>query len=240
MRDTRYEVIIANDDLGRQIHYRLRYQVFCLETGYENPEAFPNREEKDEWDACSQHFLVRDRESKQWVATMRLILPSERMLPIETRAALDAGAVPPLEQCAEISRLCVVGQFRKRLRTGVSCEPLVPGESWAEPELAALRCSAQVLRALLPVTLRYSRSRGINYWYMFTTKALARIVTRALPMDLRQVGSPAWYRGERLPYLVDVRKVIHALASEQRARAASASIFYDGPELSPVATAQAG
>ena len=67
-----FEVILANDPRSRHIHYQLRYQVFCLETGYEDPSQFPDGEEKDEWDDDAAHFLVKERSSGQWVAAMRL------------------------------------------------------------------------------------------------------------------------------------------------------------------------
>jgi hypothetical protein len=40
-----FEVILADDQWSRHIHHQLRYQVFCLETGYEDPAQFPDGEE---------------------------------------------------------------------------------------------------------------------------------------------------------------------------------------------------
>src|SRR3569832_697528 len=78
MNKEHFEVVLADDECSRRIHYQLRYQVFCLDTGYEDPDAFPDGEEKDEWDQNAVHFLVRERETQQWVAAMRLVIPQDK------------------------------------------------------------------------------------------------------------------------------------------------------------------
>ena len=99
-----FEVILADDEWGRQIHYQLRYQVFCFETGYEDPTQFPDGEEKDEWDDEATQFIVRERGSGEWVAAMRLVLPSLQNLPIHDRVPIEPSLKRDQSQSAEISR----------------------------------------------------------------------------------------------------------------------------------------
>jgi len=47
MFDKRYEVILADTDEARRVHYRLRYQVYCMEEGFEAHDKFPDRMERD-------------------------------------------------------------------------------------------------------------------------------------------------------------------------------------------------
>src|SRR3989338_9636274 len=46
---------ITQEDLERS--YRLRYQVYCLKMGTENPDNFPDQQEKDSYDANSISLL---------------------------------------------------------------------------------------------------------------------------------------------------------------------------------------
>lgn len=75
-RDAALRVFHARSDALRRIHFRLRYQVYCVENEYEPREAYPDGLEVDEHDARAEHFLVRAGAMSApgaWVGTMRLI-----------------------------------------------------------------------------------------------------------------------------------------------------------------------
>lgn len=215
MADESFEVILANDEWSRRIHYQLRYQVFCLETGYEDPARFPDGQEKDAWDDGAAHFLVQEKLSGQWVAAMRLVLPDAEILPIEKRVEIESALRRDTRRCAEISRLCMVGHYRRRLQGRAM---LRDGERFignggdrglVQPVSNKQQRTAEILKALLNAAVTLSAERGIDYWYMLTTRALAKILGYVLPMNMRVAGSPCWHRGERYPYLVDVGHVLH-------------------------------
>ena len=207
-----FEVVLADDEWSRRLHYQLRYRVFCVETGYEDPAAFPEGEEKDEWDERAAHFLVRERGTGQWVAAMRMVFPRGKPLPMETRTSIEESMRPPADHVLEISRLCMVGHYRSRSPGQVSCEtpsPLAPVSAEgvigvAPSELRKRLRTAEILRALLDAAVAYSHESGIQHWYMFITKALSKVIAYVLPLELRQVGQPAWHRGERYPFVVNV------------------------------------
>jgi len=210
-----YEVLVADEPRSRRIHHRLRYRVFCLETGYEDPAAHPDGEERDGWDRQAAHFLVRCRERDRWVAAARLVLPHpHRGLPIAAVARL--GRCPDAAS-AEISRLSVVGQARRRIH-----QPAAPSRGGA-PLTAGLRplvdegarvATRPVLQALLRALVAYSLDHGVEAWYLLVARAFARLLERTLPMRLEPVGPPCWHRGERIPYRMDVAETALALGRE--------------------------
>jgi N-acyl amino acid synthase of PEP-CTERM/exosortase system len=219
MMNENFEVILADNPDSRRIHYQLRYQVFCLETGYEDPSQFPDGEEKDEWDDDAAHFLVKERSSGQWVAAMRLVFPTARNLPFEKRVAIDSSLQRDHRHCAEISRLCMVGHYRRRLQGRVM--PCVD-RSTANPsqsngvrsEIIKQLRTAEILQVLLKAAVAVSCERAIGYWYMLTTRALAKIASYVLPLEMQLVGPACSHRGERYPFLVDVGQVMRELMDQ--------------------------
>lgn len=216
-----FEVVLADDEWSRRIHYQLRYQVFCVETGFEDPAYFPEGEEKDEWDDQAAHFLVRERGTDQWVAAMRMVFPRGKALPMETRTTIEEGLRPPADQVLEISRLCMIGHYRRRAPGQVlPCEtpsPLSPVSAegvigMAPSELRKRLRTAEILRVLLDAAVAYSHESGVQHWYMFITKALSKVIAHILPLELQQVGQPAWHRGERYPFLVNVEHLFEQFA----------------------------
>ena len=112
MFDTQFEAFLADSPVARAIHYRIRYRVFCLERGFEDPRTLEGGEEKDKWDEDAIGFVVRDKGTSKWSATARLILPGSQPLPVEEHDCLDDQVVAGIERrhVAEVSRICVVGR----------------------------------------------------------------------------------------------------------------------------------
>jgi N-acyl amino acid synthase of PEP-CTERM/exosortase system len=219
MMSKNFEVILANDQWSRHIHYQLRYQVFCLETGYEDPAQFPDGEEKDDWDDDAAHFLVKERGSGQWVAAMRLVLPSAQNLPIEQRVPIETSLRRDQRHCAEISRLCMVGHYRRRLQGRIMpCDSSISDNNRVaggmQSEIMKQQRTAEILQVLLKAAVSVSCERAIAYWYMLTTRALAKIASYVLPMDMQMAGPACSHRGERYPFLVDVGQVMRGLMEE--------------------------
>ena len=75
MFDDTFRVCFADTPFGVVLHQRIRYQVFCLDKWFEDPEAFSAAQETDAWDDQSAHFIVQNKDTRQWVAATRLVLP---------------------------------------------------------------------------------------------------------------------------------------------------------------------
>lgn len=212
MFDGQYEVILADNAAGRCLHYRIRYLVYCMETGFEDRRRFPDGLEQDAWDERAAHFMVRSRATGEWIAAMRLILPQQGQLPIKQLCQLDTLPAASPSQLGEISRLCIVDHARRRPHRDDTLQGL------ADPDPSPdTRREPEIMLGLLRAAAAYSRDHDIHYWYFMTTTALARMVKR-LNILLKPAGPMIQHRGERYPFLADLDE------SERRVRSKSAEI----------------
>ncbi|MFZ2168884.1 MAG: PEP-CTERM/exosortase system-associated acyltransferase, partial [Methylococcaceae bacterium] len=95
-------VPVISDELKKEV-YKLRYQVYCIETGFESSEQHPDNLEFDEYDQQSVHYLIRHRKSGDYAATTRLILPDTnnpgRLFPLELHCEIDnLKAIQPINR----------------------------------------------------------------------------------------------------------------------------------------------
>ncbi|MBU0799865.1 MAG: PEP-CTERM/exosortase system-associated acyltransferase [Alphaproteobacteria bacterium] len=103
--------------------YRLRYDVFCRENGFIDPAQHTDEYEHDEFDERATHHVMIHKQSGQVAGTVRVLLPDpDRPL---TSFEMQKVCDHPLLQIenralglAEISRLCMAREFRRRPRDG--------------------------------------------------------------------------------------------------------------------------
>jgi hypothetical protein len=113
----------------------------------------------------------------------------------------------------------MVGHYRRRLQgRAMPCGDASSDENQKSgavlSELKRQQRTAEILQVLLKAAVEVSREKGIAYWYMLTTRGLAKVATNVLPMIMRLAGPSCLHRGERYPYLVDVGQVIRGLMEE--------------------------
>lgn len=119
-----FEVVPVDSDALRETVFRLRYQVYCVETGFEDAARYPDRLERDAFDGGSAHTLLRHRATGWWAGTVRLVLPHEdspeQLFPAEIACGRVfsphlLGAISlPRASAAEVSRFAVSREFRRR------------------------------------------------------------------------------------------------------------------------------
>ena len=216
MFDETFRVCFADTPFGVALHQRIRYQVFCLDKGFEDAAAFSTAQETDAWDDRSAHFIVQNKKTRQWVAATRLVLPNQgRPLPADDMGIFDRQKldVPDL-LVGEISRFCIIGN---RARVG--------GDSDLQPDpdsLAAWGIGAIGKRQQFEVTLGMIRAVGIYALkrelncIMLITDPFARML-RTLGVILRQVGPAIEHRGMRTPYLVEMRDSVMSMGRKSSA-----------------------
>lgn len=192
MFDNDFEVVLADNDYSRSLHYQVRYQVYCLEEGFESAAKFRASEERDDWDTQSAHFLVRSKQTNEWVAAMRMVIPESGPLPIEDMCDIHPVARPSLtgETAAEISRICVINTYR---RNSSNQQHRVH--------------KSMIMKGLLSAAAQFSQENGIFNWYFLTSPGLARIFSY-LNIQLIKVGAACEHRGTRYPYLANLEQVI--------------------------------
>lgn len=209
--DEKFEVFLADTEAARRIHYAIRYQVYCRETGFEDPGQFPDGLERDHWDPLAVPFLVRHRWSGQWIATMRLILGEDQTLPVEATCRIEepeARRIPGRRK-AELSRLSMVRDFRRRGE-----EPKHPFEiegvggkdaPSARPDRRERRREPEILLGLLRAGFRFSDTAGLDHWVMLITPALARMLQR-INTSIERIGPSCAHRGQRFPYITQLAR----------------------------------
>jgi N-acyl amino acid synthase of PEP-CTERM/exosortase system len=200
-----FEVVpVATEE---QLHeaLQLRYQVYCLETGYEDVAKHSNGLERDEFDERAVHSLLIHRPSGLVAGTVRLVLPHpsdlEEPFPIEKhcgttikhpiRGANRAGL-------AEISRFCISKEFKRRLAEaetlwGSSAEDPVLSE-----KLAQRRLIPHITVGLFAAIVRMSAEHGVRYWYAVMEPSLLRFLQR-FGINFESIGPMVDYHGERQP-----------------------------------------
>lgn len=221
MFDDRFETVLADTPAARQIHHRIRFLVYCLEMGYEDVSIHPDGLERDEWDEHAAHFLVRRRDNHEWIAAMRLVLPGAYPLPIESVCQLDRTVCRDVPQgrIAEVSRLCIVEQYRRRSREREVPFELVDndaGRRWQalpvddEKRVTQRRHGPEIMLGLLLAAAEYSRECNLAHWFFLTSPALCRMIEQyGVPFEA--AGAPCQHRGERHPYFVDLTRAWGAL-----------------------------
>lgn len=203
-----FRVVAAGTDALRDEVYRIRYDVYCRELGYEDPSAFPDGREIDAHDAHSLHCLLRYRESGVYAGCVRLVRPDpadlDAPLPFETvctghlwPAALETVKAQR-SQIGEISRLAVPSRFRRRLGdegtpAGVLPEKGKAGRGRRTPPIALglyLAAAAAGLR------------EGLEGVFALMEPKLARRL-HGYGIHFRQVGDAVEHRGPRAPFYID-------------------------------------
>ena len=203
-----FEMVPATTNALKNEVYKLRYQVYCIETKFENPEHYLDGLEFDEFDQQSVHYLIRHRSSGDYAATTRLVLPDannpEKLFPAEIYCKIDnisvVGAIDR-KHLAEISRFCVSKAFKKRKN---EAHTLVGIRTVWKPDHFTLderRTFPHISLALMVCVIKASYENDIYYTYAAMEPALLRFLS-ALGINLIKIGPLGDYHGERWPTML--------------------------------------
>ena len=158
--------------------YRLRYQVYCHETHFLNPENYPDGLERDEFNGVSEHFLTANAINDEIIGTVRLVRWSPQ-LSFPTAAFYTSLLEQldrlhfPLASTAEISRLCISKQFRRRAMDG-----LLGVESNAVSSDQRRRYPEVILELFKIMHLASKYDLGITHWIATFENSLYRLLER--------------------------------------------------------------
>lgn len=208
-----FEVIPAVTENLRQENYRLRHEVYCRDLGFEA--TTKDGRESDSYDRHSLHCLVRALGSGAFVGCARIVLADpanpSNPLPFETACGtsldwqLVNSRLRDRSKIAEISRLAILGRYRRR--KGESDQPFaletLPQEG-AQLRLPYLPVALYL--ALLALAYR----QGVETLFVLTEPRLASSVNR-LGGALIPVGRSIQHRGTRIPSMMDVQNTVGAM-----------------------------
>lgn len=206
--DHYFELLPVRDAETRHEVFRLRYAVYCQELGYEDPAAFPDGMERDEFDAGSSAYaLLRHRDSRALVGCVRLILDvqgdADFRFPFERVCAgkLDTVALglttAGRARSGEISRLAIHEAFRRRAGEWHTAEGGQPPVDGAPQERR---------KPLLPMSLflaatALAMNRGLDQVFVMMEPRLARLLGRS-GVRFTQVGDIVDHHGQRGPFRI--------------------------------------
>ncbi|ATE59115.1 PEP-CTERM/exosortase system-associated acyltransferase [Thauera sinica] len=212
-----FRIDAALDDALKDEVYRVRHTVYCEDLHFE-PER-PDQREIDAYDAHSVHCLLRTvSEPYHPVGCARIVLANpadpEAPLPFEQTcaAALDRSIIDPAalprDRIAEISRLAVHRQFRRRKgeersRVPVRDEDFSTGD---QPRFPFIPTS------LLLGSVALAERSGIENVFVLTEPRLAAHFAK-LGVEVRQIGSPIEHRGQRIPSVMQIEEIIRNMRS---------------------------
>ena len=211
-----FEVLPADTQILLDEAYRLRYQVYCVEHAFENPNEHPDGREIDRFDAHSVHSVLFHRPTRSVVGTVRLILPSSPELPIRdicSRSLLETARCP-FEGTAELSRFAISKKFRRRAEDSVGIDAaLVDRRAISNP--MDRRVIPHMALGLMKGAVQMSRQRGITHLFAIMEPALLRLLAR-LGIKFEPLGPPIEYHGLRQPCFGDIAIMEGVLRASSR------------------------
>lgn len=203
-----FDVVRADTpELAREA-FRLRYQVYCVENAFENPDEHPDGLETDEYDSHSVQSLLIHRASGMVAGCVRLILPEpnapERGLPIFSLCRdprLAGDRLLPARSTAEISRFAISKAFRRRAEdvNGASAVPALPRSE-------ERRVIPHITLGLMKAVAWMSHEHGITHLCAVMEPALLRLISR-FGLFFTPLGPLVSYHGQRQPCFAPVESL---------------------------------
>jgi N-acyl amino acid synthase of PEP-CTERM/exosortase system len=194
--------------------YFIRHDVYARELGFEPVRA--DQRETDKYDYRSQHCLVRSADTTRLAGCARLVLtdPNDPNAPLPfeltCKNTLDRSIIDPAQQprarIAEVSRLAVMSEFRRRKGEQHTDVPM------AEQDFGDQR---QPRFPYIPVSLyigavAMAKRQGIEILFTLTEPRLAEHFAK-LGVNIIPIGGPVEHRGQRVPSMLRVDEVYQGL-----------------------------
>ncbi|MBB3231253.1 PEP-CTERM/exosortase system-associated acyltransferase [Halomonas stenophila] len=206
---------LAQDDATRKRVFRLRYDVYCAELGYEHPENPSHHQEHDAHDAHAIQCLVEHRKSGLAAGCVRLVLPKSReegggqTLPLQEYGgnSLNHETLHPSRFCqrsiCEISRLAISPLFRKRSTREEIASIVLTNHAFTEAERETFPLI--VIGLFLATYALLGLSKRPHAFAMMDPR-----LPRLLKMSgfyFTKVGETIEFHGKRSAFYIDQRQV---------------------------------
>lgn len=199
---------VALTDADCEIAHRLRYRVYCEETGFLPSDENPGGLERDSYDAHSTQCLLMHRPSETAVGTVRVVLPRTDLPGCDMPARLHAPALDTLPESllprastGEISRFTIVPEFRQR--SGDTVYPAVYETGGMDPRRVVPHLTLGLMTAIHEVCVL----KDLTHLCAVIDIALLRLL-RGLGLRFIPVGDPVEFHGRRQPVYAYVRDLM--------------------------------
>lgn len=206
-----FHVSPALDEASRNEVYFIRHDVYARELGFEP--ASEDQREIDRFDRHSVHCIVRTADAaRSPVGCARLVKADpanpKALLPFEIyckdsldRSIIDPASLPR-ESIAEVSRLAIMGGFRRRRgehQPGVS---ITNADSGGGPTNRFPNIPLSLYFAAVALAQR----NGIEYLFTLTEPRLAKHFAM-IGVDIQTIGKAVDHRGLRVPSMLRVSEI---------------------------------
>lgn len=216
--------------------FRLRYQVYVDEFGYEHAGDHPDGKEMDDWDPFSIHMAALNPDGEV-IGTIRVVLNSTAGLPtLNAVAPFYQDRNPQSRHIGEVSRLAVARSFRRRVEDGfhgvkelASPQASIAFHRAEEGEFPSQdrRKRFAVVLGLFKIMYHVSKRIDLIDWYMMAEKRLWYLLKR-YHILFNAIGPEMDYHGVRIPYLGHIRDIESHM---MRVSANLADSFQEGLEV---------
>jgi N-acyl amino acid synthase of PEP-CTERM/exosortase system len=190
--------------------YRLRYQAYCVENQFEDPEQQVDRCETDHYDDHSEHTLLLHRRTGEVAGTSRVILPPEgefRSLPIAALLnGVDQRRFGQSAETAEISRFAILKQFRRRYGEQAYAD-VGSTENASASEIIERHLLPFIILGLLRGVFGICLDFGITNLAAVMEPALIRIFRR-LGLHFTPIGGLVEHHGLRQPCIARLADLV--------------------------------
>ncbi|MDD5432535.1 MAG: PEP-CTERM/exosortase system-associated acyltransferase [Candidatus Omnitrophica bacterium] len=201
-----YRVVDSKDQLSDI--FALRYQVYCRECKFIKEEDYPEAKEHDKYDPYSLQFAVED--SKGIIGAARLILSSPLGFPLEEHCgnvlSINKDSLPS-KQIAEISRLVISKEYRRRVNDGLFHSP--PEEQVEEDSPRSQRIRPMIFGMYREI-YQESKRRGVKYWYAVMEPSLWTLL-KLNGFLFHPIGEEVDFYGPVRPYLASVEEIENSI-----------------------------
>ncbi|OHB33447.1 MAG: hypothetical protein A2X84_08430, partial [Desulfuromonadaceae bacterium GWC2_58_13] len=180
MVEFRFQRVANNDKSRMEQLFRLRYQVYCTECGFEKADEHRDGLEFDDYEAHSSHFCAMIDGSDEIIGTVRIILPFDGEFPIEKHCQLNPGRpkVDP-KTVGEISRLAISKNFRRReIDKAIYSQDEVEIAEEKKMEDQRRHFESQIVAGLYKCVYHESKAQGLTHWYAVMVKGLSCLLRR--------------------------------------------------------------
>ncbi|MDY0131684.1 MAG: PEP-CTERM/exosortase system-associated acyltransferase [Desulforegulaceae bacterium] len=199
---------IVDDENIKKDTFKMRYEVYVEEFGFEKKDDHQDGLETDEFENEAIHIACLNK-SDSVVGTIRLVLNSPKGFPIEAIPNLTfVRKKPDKDKIAEVSRLTVSKDLRRRKEDGAyGIESyltkkeggILPDDGKIPKEMLG-RKNPIIILGLCQIMYHESKRNGITHWYMITEDKLF-FALRKYGFIFHPIGEKIFYHGWRTPYL---------------------------------------
>jgi len=199
-----FSIYEAKTDKLKEECFKIRYEVYCREKGWEKPLHPEVLVERDEYDPFSIHYLIKSNWFNIPVATSRLILSKNILLPVEKQFILDDLGVNR-EYFGELSRVCIISGLNN----------FIVEEAKEQVQ--------HISTFLMACSFRSCLENNIHYGIGITKKSIMRQV-KGKGIIWHQIGEPKEYHGLRLPCKIEIGTALNEI---ERLNKETYNIFMD-------------